>query len=68
MPFVQAYHLKRLGQEVQIPRESIENIKILQKQQCCMIRPNKVGIEFNAPRHICICARVRVCREGGVCH
>lgn len=55
MLFVQAYHLKRLGQEVkkicltQIPMENFEQTKILVKQQCCIIRLNKVGIEFKAP-------------------
>lgn len=46
-----------------IPRENIENIEILEKQQCCIIRFNKVGLEFKAPRHICVCA----CHEKRVC-
>lgn len=50
-----------------IPRESIENIEISEKQQCCIMRPNKVGIEFNTPHHICVCACF-VCVMGGVCH
>lgn len=60
--FVQANHLKRLGQEVkkigptQIPRENTANIEMLVKQQCCITRLNEVGIEFKAPCHICVCA------------